>query len=139
MIKNLKQLYNTKVATANIDKLTTKEPLQKKGQQIADSIKANQQVQKAKEALKPINIAKGAAIGTAKDVVKMTTGKGEGGAATDLINKGMRKIGTSTGYMVGRAAKGVASKMMDFLEGPKKDYTKWNENIRKGKPLDNLK
>jgi hypothetical protein len=88
----------------------TRSPLQKKGQQIADSIKANQQVQKAKEALKPINIAKGAAIGTLKDI---TYG---GGAAGDLVKKGIRKIGTSTGYMVGRAAKGVASKIMDFLE-----------------------
>ena len=80
-------------------------------QNIVNQIKANREVSKAKEALKPINIAKGAAKGIAKDIVKLTTGLGKGGAATEMVKNGMRKIGTSTGYMVKR----VGQKAADFM------------------------
>lgn len=84
------------------------------------------------------NIIKGAAKGTARDIVKFTTGRGKGGAATEVV----RKIGTSTGYMLGRirgALKKGGKAMIKRGVAPKKDYTKWKENIRRGKAGENLK
>ncbi len=40
---------------------------------------------------------------------------------------------------MGKTGKKIMDMILDYGEAPKKDYTKWNENIKKGTPQNNLK
>jgi hypothetical protein len=77
---------------------------------------------KIKEVLKGV---KEVAKGSAKDVIKMTTGVGKGGAAYPKV----KKIMSDTGYMVKQGVKKVANKIVkplaDYENQKGERHRKW--------------
>lgn len=88
-----------------------KTTIEQKMQNRVNAINANAKVRAANESLKPANIAKGAAIGTLKDI---TIGRG---AVGEMVGRGAKRIMTSTGSMVRRM---MDKRKADYMKGEKR-------------------